>query len=104
VDALVDAGRQIPPITGDGWNAWLRRAKELNLQFFSVSGDQAMSLTAVDQAVKILRGEPIAKNVEYPVVTFQQDELDKYYRPDLNEHYWGPQLLPEEWLQRVYKS
>lgn len=104
VDALLDAKRPIPPITADGWNGWLRRAKELNLEFFAVSGDQAMSLTAVDQAVKILRGEPIAKNVEYPVVTFEQDQIDKYYRPDLNDQYWAPHQLPEEWVQRVYKK
>lgn len=102
VDALVDAKRPIPPITADGWNPWLRRAKELNIPFFSVSGDAALGLTSVDQAVKILKGEPIVKNVEYPVVTFEEKDLDKYYRPDLNDHYWAPNMLPEDWIKKLY--
>jgi hypothetical protein len=57
----------------------------------------------VDTAVKILKGEPVAKNVEYPFVTFEQGEIDKYFRPELNDHYWAPNLLPEEWIQRLYK-
>jgi ribose transport system substrate-binding protein len=102
VDALVDAKRPLVPITSDGWNSWLARAKELAVPFFSVSGDAALSMTAVDQAVKILKGEPIVKNIEYPVVTFQENEVDKYYRPDLNGHYWGPNELPEEWVKKLY--
>lgn len=102
VDALVDANRPIPPITADGWNAWLRRAKELNIPFFSVSGDAALSLTCVDQAVKILKGEPIVRNIEYPVVTFEEKDIDKYYRPDLNDHYWAPNQLPDDWAKKLY--
>jgi ribose transport system substrate-binding protein len=104
VDALLDAQRPIPPITGDGWNAWLKRAKELDIQFLAVSGDQALSMTCVDQAVKILNGEPVAKNVEYPFVTLQEDQIDEYLRPDLNDHYWAPHQLPEEWVQRLYSQ
>jgi ribose transport system substrate-binding protein len=35
VDALMDAQKPIPPITADGWNGWLRKAKEQNLQFLA---------------------------------------------------------------------
>lgn len=104
VDALLDAQRPIPPITGDGWNAWLRKAKEHNIQFMAVSGDHALSMTCVDQAIKVLRGEPVAKNVEYPFITFEQDQIDQYFRPELNDHYWGPHQLPEEWIQRLYQG
>lgn len=104
VDAMVDAGRALVPMTADGWNAWLRRAKELKVPFFSVSGDAALSLTAVEQAVKILKGEPIVKNVEYPVVTFEEGEIDKYFRPDLNDHYWSPNQLPDDWAKKFYSG
>jgi ribose transport system substrate-binding protein len=102
VDALLDAGRAIPPITGDEWNGWLRRAKELDIEFMAVSAGQPLSLIAVDQAVKILQGEPVIKNVEYPITTFTQDELDNYYREDLSDQYWGIHDLPEDWIQRLY--
>jgi ribose transport system substrate-binding protein len=103
VDALLDAQRPIPPISADGWNAWLRKAKDLKLQFMAVSGDAALSVTCVDTCVKVLKGEPVAQNIEYPFVTFEEGELDKYFRPDLNDHYWAPNLLPEDWIQRLYK-
>ena len=102
VDALLDAKRTVPPITADGWNAWLRKAKELSLQFMAVSGDAALSSVCVEQAVKILKGEPIAQNVEYPFVTFEEGEIDKYFRTDLNDHYWGPHKLPEDQVAKLY--
>jgi hypothetical protein len=42
--------------------------------------------------------------VEYPFITFEENEIDTYFRPDLNDHYWGPHLLPEEWILRLYKN
>lgn len=103
VDAFLDAGKPIPPMGGtDDWNGWLAKAKEHKVEFFSVSGGSSMSLTCVDLAVDVLSGKPVPKYVEYPVVTFDQTELDKYYRPDLSDQYWAVHELPEEWVQRLY--
>jgi ribose transport system substrate-binding protein len=104
VDALTDAKRPIPPITGDEWNGWLRRVKEKNIQCLCVSGGQPLSLTCVDLAVKILSGQPVTKNVEYKIVTFEEDQVDKYFRPDLSDQYWGIHELPDAWIQRLYKK
>jgi ribose transport system substrate-binding protein len=104
VEALVDAGRKIPPITADDWNGWLRIAKQYNVQFLAVSGGNPLALTCVDLAVKVLRGEPVPKIVEYPMITFEQDELDKYYRPDLNDQYFAVHELPESWIKKYYSK
>jgi ribose transport system substrate-binding protein len=104
VEALVDAGRKIPPITADDWNGWLRIAKQHKVQFLAVSGGNPLALTCVDLAVKVLRGEPVPKIVEYPMVTFEQDELDKYYRPDLNDQYFAVNELPEAWIKKYYSK
>ncbi len=102
VEALVDAGKPIPPITADDWNGWLRLAKERKIQFLAESGGAPLALTCVDLAVKILNGEPVPKIVEYPMVSFEQDQLDKYYRPDLNDQYFAVSELPEAWIQKYY--
>ena len=59
-------------------------------------------MTAVNLAVKILRGEPVPKKVEYPVVTFEKNQLDKYYRPDLTDQYFAVNELPEAWIKKHY--
>lgn len=104
VEALLDAGKKIPPITADDWNGWLRMAKEHNIDFLAESGGNPLALTCVDLAVKILRGEPVPKIVEYPVVTFEKDQLDKYYRPDLNDQYFAVNELPEAWIKKYYSK
>ena len=80
VEALLDAGKSIPPITADDWNGWLRLAGQHDIEFLAVSGGNPLALTCVELAVKILRGEAVPKIVEYPIVTFEEDELAKYYR------------------------
>ncbi len=102
VEALLDAGRPIPPITADDWNGWLRMAKEHNIKFLAVSGGSPMAETCVDLAVQILQGHPVPKRVEFPMVTFDQNELDKYYRPDLSDQYFAINDLPEDWIQKYY--
>ena len=56
----------------------------------------------MELARKILRGEPVPKIVEYPMVSFEQDQLDKYYRPDLNDQYFAINDLPEAWVKKYY--
>jgi ribose transport system substrate-binding protein len=104
VEALLDAGRAIPPITADDWNGWLRIAKEHSIDFLAVTGGCPLALTCVDLAVQILQGKPVPHIVEYPIITFEKDELDKYYRPDLNDQYFAVNELPEAWIQQYYKK
>ncbi len=102
VEALLDAGKKIPPITADDWNGWLRMAKEHSIEFVAESGGAGLALTCVQLAVKVLRGEPVPKIVEYPMVSFDQTQLDKYYRPDLNDQYFAVNELPEAWIKKYY--
>lgn len=102
VEALLDAGRPIPPVTADDWNGWLRMAKEHNIVFVAESGGCPLAMTCVDLAVQVLQGKPVPKIVEYPIVSFEQDELDKYYRPDLSDQYFAINELPEDWIKKYY--
>ncbi|MDD5264334.1 MAG: substrate-binding domain-containing protein [Candidatus Bipolaricaulis sp.] len=102
VEALLDAGRPIPPMTADDWNGWLRIAKQHNIVFVAESGGCPLAMTCVDLAVQVLQGKPVPKIVEYPIVSFEQDELDKYYRPDLSDQYFAINELPEDWIKQYY--
>jgi ribose transport system substrate-binding protein len=102
VEALLDAGRTIPPVTADDWNGWLRMAKEYSIEFLAVSGGNPLAMTCVDLAVQVLQGNPVPKIVEYPIVTFEEDALDQYFRPDLSDQYFAIHELPEDWIQQYY--
>jgi ribose transport system substrate-binding protein len=104
IEALLDAGRPIPPITADDWNGWLRLAKEKGIDFLAVSGGNPLALTCVDLANKILNGEPVPHYVEYKIVTFEKDEIDKYYRTDLTDQYFAVNELPEKWIKKYYSK
>jgi ribose transport system substrate-binding protein len=104
VDAYLDAGLPVPPMCGDDGNGWLRKAKEHNVKFLAVQGGAEQYMDAVDTAVKVLRGEPVAKNVLADIITFTEKELDKYYRPDLNDQYWAINKLPEDLIKKTYKA
>ncbi len=104
VEALLDAGRPLPPMTADDWNGWLRIAKEHNIVFVAESGGCPLAMTCVDLAVQVLQGQPVPKIVEYPIVSFEQDQLDQYYRPDLSDQYFAINELPEDWILQYYKK
>jgi ribose transport system substrate-binding protein len=89
---------------GDDGNGWLRKAKENKVTFLAVQGGAEQYLDAVDTAVKTLKGEPVAKNVLADIITFEEKDVDKYYRPDLNDQYWAINKLPEDLIVATYKK
>ncbi len=102
VDAYLDAGLPIPPMCGDDGNGWLRKAKENDVTFLSVQGGAEQFADAVEFAVKTMQGEPVAKNVLADIMTFDESQLDDFYRPDLNDQYWAINKLPEEVIVENY--
>ena len=105
VDAYKDAKLPVPPLCGDSDNGWLRIAKENNVKFFATypNGNEQF-LDAVDTAVMVLQGKPVVKTAIPANKTFTEADVDKLYRPDLNDQYWALGKLPEDWLQKYYKK
>lgn len=79
-------------------------AKQQDIDFLAVSGGNPLSLIGVQLATKIMRGEPVPKIVEYPIVTFEKAQLDQYYRPDLTDQYFAVNELPEAWIKKYYSK
>ena len=104
VQAFVERGLPIPPIAGvDDWNGWLRTAKEQSVRFLAQSGGANLGLRCVELATQILGGEPVPGYVQFPCTTFDAGALDRYYRPDLSDHYWAIHDLPETWIDRMFR-
>jgi len=104
VEAFVEKGRAIPPIAGaDDWNSWLRTAKEHHVHFIGLTGGANLGLRCVDLAVEILSGNAVPAYLEFPYEIFDESALDRYYRPDLSDHYWAAHDLPEDWIEKMFK-
>lgn len=104
VQAFTERSNKIPPIAGaDDWNGWLRTAREYGVRFMGLSGGANLGLRTVDLAVEVLSGQRVPRYVEFPYKTFDDSVLDRYYCPDLSDHYWAINDLPEAWIERMFK-
>jgi len=104
VQAFVERGNRIPPISGgDDSNGWLRTAKEHSVRFLGTGGGASMGLHCVELATRILSGQPVQRHVAFPYQAFEADAVDRYYRAHLSDHYWAFHELPEDWIDRMFR-
>ena len=96
IDAFVEAGKPIPPMTAEPLNGFLRRARAHKVKFFAVGfPPTTISLTSVDTAVKILSGHPVPRHVPVPALAFDYTQVDKYYKPHFSDDLWIDNTLPD---------
>ena len=103
--AFAEHDRDIPPIAGvDDWNGWLRTAAEHKVGFLGLSGGASLGLLCVELATRVLAGDPVQRDVMFPCSTFDHSDLYRYYRPDLTDHYWTVNDLPQAWIERMFNT
>ncbi|GGT55141.1 hypothetical protein GCM10010207_63770 [Streptomyces atratus] len=103
VEAFEDAGKDVPPITGEDQQDFLQVWKEEKLTAIAPSYPTFQWRTPVIAALKILKGEQVPKEWKLPQPTVTQDTLDQYLKPGMPPlHYamCGCENLPgfpEKW-------
>jgi len=100
IEALQEAGRPIPPVTGEDMNRYLKMWKEMGFDGVAVSFPTWQGQVAVQKAIDILNGIPVPRYVDVPRVIITKDDLDKYVRMDLPDEFFMDSRLPEEWLPK----
>jgi ribose transport system substrate-binding protein len=104
IEALTESGIEIPPIAGgDDCNGWLRAAKARNVHFLGFGGSARLGLRCVELAMDVLSGRAVPAFEEFPYQIFDETAIDRYYRPDLSDHFWAIHELPEPWIDRMFK-
>lgn len=107
IQAYLEAGLPIPPIAGGEYsNGFLRLAKENNVNFAGWQYPNAMSMTCIDTAIKVLQGEPVSRFIDFKdeipgTASLSSEDIDKLYNPNWSDDVFGPIFLSEERMKEL---
>lgn len=103
IQAFQEAGRKIPPVTGENFNGYLRVLVENHLDGFAILYPPSIGLTGVELAIATLRGQPVPHYVSVPMPTYADDKIADLYVADMPDDYWPGSKLPDEWIKKLLK-
>ena len=105
IDAFEAAGRDLVPMTGEDNNgfllAWQERIPD-GFKAMSASEPTWQSRVALQAALRILQGEPVAPFYSLQVPTIFEDTVDQYVRPEYSDAYWANSRLSKEAADALY--
>lgn len=101
VEAFEEAGREVPPLTGEPINGFLRVAQENRFDFAAVGYPPNHSTQCLDAAVETLQGEPQPSFINVDAAVFTHERVDEFYEPDCSDDLWVPSTLPESRLAEL---
>ncbi|MCC7452425.1 MAG: substrate-binding domain-containing protein [Anaerolineae bacterium] len=107
MSAYLDAKLPIPPIAGgEYFNGFLRMASENKLPFHATQYPPSMSVLCVDTAIKVLKGEPVKRFIDFRETIKEADDftdkdISKYFNPKWSDDVFGPVFLPDEELDKL---
>jgi ribose transport system substrate-binding protein len=89
VNAYLEAGKPVPPITGCDINLFLKQWKSNGFSAMAVTYSARVGQTGVMTALDILHGKPVPHNLDMPQEVITIENLDERVRMDLPDGYWS---------------
>jgi ribose transport system substrate-binding protein len=89
VQAYLEAGKRVPPITGADLNTFLKLWKRNGLSAVAVSYPPRIGQLAVTVGLDILAGKPVQHTIDLEQKVITNDTLDQHVREDLPDGYWS---------------
>ena len=102
LDVFKETGKPLVPMTGEGNNGFLRAWKATGVKSVAPLFTAGLGVATVRATVALLEGKPVYKSYFSAPAPVTQTDLDKYFRPDLNDAYWLPSTLPEAKLKEMF--
>lgn len=102
LDVFKDAGKTLVPMTGEGNNGFFRAWKNTGVKSVAPLFTPGLGAAVVRASVDLLEGKPMHRSYFSSPAPVVKGDLDKYYRPDLNDAYWVPSTLPEAKLKELF--
>jgi len=90
------------PMSGEGNNGFLRIWQEMDLQSIAPQYPTWFGQQAVIAALRVLKGEEVAKDYLLRPKPITRDQVEQFYRADLNDSYWVGSSLPDDVLKSIY--
>lgn len=102
LDVFKESGKPLVPMTGEGNNGFLRAWKQTGVKSIAPLFTPGLGAATVRAAVALLEGKPMYRSYFSAPAPVNQADLDKFFRPDLNDAYWLPSTLPEATLKESF--
>lgn len=109
VKAYNERGLEIPPVTGEDGNGFLKvwkKLKDEGSSFDSIATSMPtwISKKAMQVAVDALEGKDVQKEIVLPIPTITSADLDEYVRPNLSDSFWCNSQLPDERVKDLFEN
>ena len=101
IQAYREAGKEIPPMSSEPLNGFLRLADEEKVPFAAIGYPPYHSERCLEAAIDTLHGEPQPRFINVDTAVFEQDQLDQYYQPECSDDLWVPPELPMAVLEEL---
>jgi ribose transport system substrate-binding protein len=95
-EAYTQAGKPVPPVTGDASNAFLKAVDGKSDVKFGLSPfPPEMSSQCLDTALAIVQGKPVANTINVQAPAFTNQDASEYIKKECSDNLWVPATLPE---------
>jgi ribose transport system substrate-binding protein len=95
IDVFIDIGKPLVPMTGEANNGFLRVWHDVEIDAVAPVFAPGLGAAVVKAAVATLEGIPLHQSYYSAPESITNENLDQYFRPDLNDAFWVPSTLPE---------
>lgn len=105
IEAFEAVGRPLVPMTGEDNNGFMLYWEErLDDGFKAMAASEPtwQSRVALQAAIRILEGMPVAPFYALQVPTIYEEDVANYTRPEYSDAYWTNSLLPKEVADTLY--
>ena len=94
-EAYTQAGKPVPPVTGDASNAFLKAVDGKDVKFGLSPFPPEMASQCLDTALAIVQGKPVANFVNVQSPAFTEQDASEYIKKECSGNLWVPATLPE---------
>ncbi len=102
VEAFVEAKRDVPPITAEPLNGFLKIAKQYDVDFYAVGYPAAVRHADGRHGRPGDDGRIIPRYEYVDQLQFGKDEIDKYLKPDVSDDLWVDYRYPASWVSKQF--
>jgi ribose transport system substrate-binding protein len=100
--AIDQMGMDMIPITGENYNAFLKewaKAKDRGFSSFAVGQPNWLGVLSIDQALRVLKGEKVDKEVIVPLPVITNDNLSEFIPNDFPDDGYPIKDITEEQIK-----